>query len=367
MKYFLYLSILPLIFILPSCTDDSGLMNDPLPNDPMEAMYFPPVEGNVWDETSPQSLDWNVEKLIELNSFLEAKKTKGFMILKNGKIAMEEYYNNHNVNKDWTWYSAAKSLTSTLVGIGVMEGVLDLETTTSTYLGDNWSSAASDKEDLITVKNHLTMTTGFENPIGNIIRWTCTAPFCMNYEVDAGDRWAYHQGAFTLTQDIITNATGMNFQEYCKEKIQDKIGMNGAWGQLLDVRIFASTTRSMARFGLLALNEGKWDDKIIYPASYHNAMINTSQEHNQSYGYLWWLNGKEEFLGTQDQTVYDGPLIPNAPLDMFCALGAQDQKIYVIPSLDMVVVRCGEPAGSTAFASSSFDNELWGLLQEILP
>lgn len=362
-KYILFVSLLTLVF---ACSDDSDVMMDPMIDDPAETVYFPPLTGTTWEQTTPQTLNWDEAKLVELNTFLEEKKTKGFIILKNGRIVVEEYFNNHSVSQDWTWYSAAKSLTATLVGVASMEGLVDLDAKTSTYLGDNWTIATPEKEDLITVSNHLTMTTGFENPIGNIIRWTCTAPICMKYEVDAGDRWSYHQGAFTLTQDIVTNATGMNFQDYCKEKIQDRIGMNGAWRQLLDVRIFASTTRSMARFGLLALNEGMWEDDVIYQKEFHSDMISSSQELNKSYGYLWWLNGQQSFLGTQDQTLYDGPIIPNGPEDMYCALGAQDQKIYVIPSLDMVVVRCGEPAGDTSFASSSFDNELWALLSELV-
>jgi CubicO group peptidase (beta-lactamase class C family) len=253
-----------------------------------------------------------------------------------------------------------------MVGIAEIVEFLDIDEKTSTYLGENWSFAPEDKQDLITVKNHITMTTGLQNKIGDFIPWTCTAPLCMQYEVDAGNQWAYHQGAFTQTQNIITNATGLNFKQYCKQKIQDKIGMNGSWSTLLDVNIFSSTTRSMARFGLLALNEGEWNGETIYPKEYHELMTNSSQDLNKAYGYLWWLNGKESLLGTTNQTIINGPLIPNGPDDMFCALGAQDQKIYVIPSKNMVVVRCGDPAGIVEFANSSFDNELWGKINEVI-
>jgi hypothetical protein len=88
-------------------------------------------------------------------------------------------------------------------------------------------------------------------------------------------------------------------------------------------------------------------------------MKNTSNPHNLSYGYLWWLNGKSSFMVPQTQLVFPGYLIPNAPADMYAALGKNDQKIYVVPSLNMVVVRMGNPASSTALALSTFDNVLW--------
>jgi len=302
-----------------------------------------------------------------LKTYLNNKKTKGFIILKNGRIVMEEYFNLHNKNANWNWFSAAKSFTSTMVGIAEAEGKISLDSSSSVYLGKNWSSLSSVREDSIQVKHHISMSTGLKNPIGNLIQWTCLQPACFNYEAPVGSRWAYHQGAFTLTQNIITAATGTNYKAYGKEQIQDKIGMNGSWSSLGSINIFSSTTRSMARFGLLALNKGVWNGETIYPLSYHNRMIQSSQTKNKAYGYLWWLNGKDDFLGTQNQTQYNGYLIPNAPADMFCALGANDQKIYVVPSQGLVIVRMGEAAGNTQFASSSFDNELWGKLNEIFP
>jgi len=361
-KFFLPILFCLLVF---SCQKDN---TPPVnPTDPSAEMYFPPEAHNDWDNVLPSALDWNEAKLADLRAYLDSKKTRGFIILVNGKIVVEEYFKDHNINKNWNWYSAAKSLTSTMVAIAQDEGHLNINDKSSDYLGQGWSSLTTAQEEDILVKHHISMTTGLQNPIGNFNQWTCVTPSCFNYQAAPGTRWAYHQGAFTLTQDIITQATGLNFKQYGKQKIRDKIGMTGSWSQLLNVRIFSSSTRSMARFGLLALNEGVWDGETIYPMAYHNEMTNTSQNMNNAYGYLWWLNGKNNFLGTADQTLYPGSLIPNAPADMYAALGAQDQKIYVVPSKKMVVVRCGESAGNTEFATSSFDNELWGKINEVLP
>ncbi len=123
----------------------------------------------------------------------------------------------------------------------------------------------------------------------------------------------------------------------------------------------------MARFGLLMLNKGMWDNTaILSDTSYFNAQVNTSQNLNLSYGYLTWLNGKTSFMAPTLQNVFPGPLIPNAPAGMYAALGKNDQKIYVVPSQKLVVIRMGNSAGGFQLAVSDFDNQLWGKLKTII-
>ena len=124
----------------------------------------------------------------------------------------------------------------------------------------------------------------------------------------------------------------------------------------------------MARFGLLALNKGKWNNEQIINESYFNESVSTSQSINPSYGYLWWLNGKTSFRIPNEQNVYQGFLVPNAPADMYAAMGAKDQRIYVIPSKKMVVIRMGDASDPVHpnFAVSGFDNELWGKINAVI-
>ena len=89
---------------------------------------------------------------------------------------------------------------------------------------------------------------------------------------------------------------------------------------------------------------------------------------NQAYGYLWWLNGKSSYHLPQTQLEFKGTLIPNAPTDMYAALGKNDQKIYVVPSKKLVIVRMGDVAdpNNPTFASSTFDNDLWGKINLLI-
>ena len=183
----------------------------------------------------------------------------------------------------------------------------------------------------------------------------------LQYLADAGTRWAYHN-VYVKLQDVVSSATGQTWNTYFNTKLRDKIGMNtnGFWFTNTDGnRIYWSTTRSMARFGLLALNKGKWNSSIILNENYFNEATSTSQTINQSYGYLWWLNGKTSYHLPQTQLQFNGSLVPTAPNDMFCALGKNDQKIYIVPSKKMVVIRMGDPADSSNLALSTFDEVLW--------
>ena len=66
--------------------------------------------------------------------------------------------------------------------------------------------------------------------------------------------------------------------------------------------------------------------------------------------------------------MYPGTLVPNAPADMYAAMGAEDQRIYLVPSKKMVVVRMGNASNpdNPSFAVSGFDNELWGKLNAVI-
>jgi len=344
-----------LIFsILFSCAKNDAIV------EAENALYFPPLSGNNWEQTSVQELGWNQNQVQPLLDYLEEKNTKGFIILHNGRIVFENYFNGHTANTPWYWASAGKTLTSIMTGIAEENGYLIINNKVSEYLGEGWTNAPLDKENLITPKHLLSMTSGLDDSFGDNV----TASN-LRYFTDAGTRWAYHN-VYVKLQSVIETSTKQSFSSYFNTHLKEKIGMTGAWVQTGDFSVYYSTVRSMARFGLLALNKGTWDTKPIVNETYFNNSINTSQTINKSYGYLWWLNGKESFHLPQTQQEFQGYLIPNAPSDMYCALGKNDQKIYVVPSKKLVIVRIGESAEDTNFALSNFDNNLWEKINLII-
>jgi CubicO group peptidase (beta-lactamase class C family) len=334
------------------------------PTPPVTTLYFPPTSGSSWDNITPASLGWNETELNNLYTFLQTKNTKAFIILKNGKIVAEKYFGTFTADSSWYWASAGKTVTAMLVGIAQKEGLLNINDKSSQYLGAGWTSLPIVKENLITIRHQLTMTSGLDD---NVSDRDCTTPSCLTYKADAGTRWAYHNAPYTLLDKVIESASGQTFNAYFQAKIRNKVGMTGLWLPSGSNNVYFSNAKSMARFGLLMLNKGQWDQTaILNDSSYFNAQINSSQNINSSYGYLTWLNGKTSFMMPILQTVFPGSLTPNAPADMYAALGKNDQKVYVVPSQKLVVIRMGEAAGSSQFAISSFDNELWGKLKNVI-
>jgi CubicO group peptidase (beta-lactamase class C family) len=358
----IFAAILLMIFF-SSCKKNN---NPPVEPPSVPVMYFPPVASAEWQTTDPNSLGWNITQLNDLYTYLQTKNTKAFIILKDGKIVAEKYFGTFTTDSIWYWASAGKTMTAMLVGIAQQEGLLNINNKTSQYLGNGWTSLPLAKENLITVRHQLTMTTGLEN---NVPDESCTLPSCLQYKADAGTRWYYHNAPYTLLDKVVENATGQTYNTYFQNKIRNQIGMNGLWFISPGTynNIYFSNARSMARFGLLMLNKGKWNGTaIINDTTFFNAQVNTSQNLNQSYGYLTWLNGKTTHILPGSAFAFNGSITPNAPADMYAALGKNDQKIYVVPSQKLVVIRMGDAAGNSHLAVSSFDNELWGKIKAVV-
>ncbi len=346
---------LPILFlVLSNCSSDSSS------NSVEETMYFPPNDGSsTWDAKSIADLGWNQSAVQPLLDYLQLKNSKSFVILVNGKIVMENYFNGHDSTTLWKWNSAGKTLTSTVTGIAEQEGYINTNNKVSDYIGTGWTSAPLAKENLITCKNLLSMNSGLDDTLGDDV-----FPTNLQYITDAGNRWAYHN-VYVKLQDVVEQTTGQSWNNYFNTKLRDKIGMSpsGLWytgtGVNLGLKIYFSNTRSMARFGLLALNKGNWNGQQIVNKTYFDQATTTSQNLNQAYGFLWWINGKSSYRLPQTQLLFNGSLIATAPNDMYCALGKDDQKIYVIPSKKMVVIRMGDAADSENLALSNFDETLW--------
>ena len=357
MKYSILIVLI--LFVLGCNKDDDNIINPPVES----TLYFPPLNSDEWESKSPSELDWNISELGGLLTYLENNNTRAFIVLKDGKIVIEEYFGNNILgtapfdrNTQWYWASAGKTLTATLVGIAQQEGLLNINNTTSTYLGNGWTNLTSDKEDMITVKNQLTMTTGLEYNVSDL---DCTLPSCLTYRTDAGQQWFYHNAPYTLLEKVVENATGIDYNDYTNQKVESVIGMNGQWISQAYNNVYWSTARDMARFGLFILNKGKWSNTdVLSDAEYYEQMLNTTQSLNLSYGYLWWLNGKESIIFPGLPNSFDVPLSDNAPIDLFAGMGLNGQFVEVIPSKNLVVIRMGEvPNGS--LVPITFHNEMW--------
>jgi CubicO group peptidase (beta-lactamase class C family) len=359
----IHLFLICLVFVV-SCKKEEPAATTPTTKN----LYFPPT-GSTWEKVTPASIGWDESKIADLKTFLASSNSRALIVLKDGKIVIEEYLGKQSNStldftaaSNWYWASAGKTLTSAVVGIANGLGKINLDTKTSDYLGVGWTSLTPTQESKITVRHQLTMTSGLDDGVANK---DCTDKPCLIFKADPGTRWAYHNAPYTLLDGVIANATGKTLNSFLSEQLLTEIGMDGSYTKIDLNNVFISTPRSMARFGLLLLNKGKWDQTQLIPEAYYTLMTTTSQTINLSYGYLTWLNGKTSSMAPGSQVVFPVEITANAPDDMFAAMGKNGQLINIVPSKNIVMIRMGD-VPDTSLVPFTFQNELWSRLNAII-
>uniref|UniRef100_UPI0030D9D30C serine hydrolase domain-containing protein n=1 Tax=uncultured Planktosalinus sp. TaxID=1810935 RepID=UPI0030D9D30C len=324
--------------------------------------YFPPTSGTDWETLPPNTLNWCPEKIDLLNTFLDENNTKAFILLKDGKIVIESYFDDHTMADPWYWASAGKTITAFMTGIAQQEGFLSIDEPTSTYLGTGWTNCSTADEFAITIENQLTMTSGLNDGVADP---TCTDSSCLECIATAGTRWGYHNAPYTLLDQVIEEATGSTLNNYTTQKLKIPTGMNGMFIAVENNKVYFSNARSMARFGLLMLNNGNWDgNQLLTDSDFFNQMTTPSQALNEAYGYLWWLNGTATYMLPGLQSVFNGPLFPLAPADTYAAMGKDGQFLNVVPSENMVWIRMGEDSG-TLPVPFLLNDQIWEYINDL--
>jgi CubicO group peptidase (beta-lactamase class C family) len=329
-----------------------------------QTLYFPPLSNTApWDTISPASLGWCADEIDSLYSYLDGQNSKAFIVLKDGRIVLEKYFGTFTADSAWYWASAGKTITSFLTGKAQEEGFLSLSDPTNSHIGAGWTIATAAQENAITIRHQLTMTSGLDDGVPD---HHCTIDTCLQYLAPAGSRWAYHNAPYTLLDDVLTSATGSSLNTYTQTKLKNKTGMTGSWIVSGYNNVFISRARSMARFGLLIQNDCIWDnDTLLHDTAYISQMTNTSQPLNESYGYLWWLNGKPSYMVPMLSTPLTGSLSPNAPSDMFSAVGKNGQFVSISKSTGLVVVRMGNAPTDSEVPFLMLD-EIWAKLNAVM-
>jgi CubicO group peptidase (beta-lactamase class C family) len=302
--------------------------------------------------TPPAPAGWDAAKLEELATYAESKSTKALLLVAGDQPVLERYFAGADATYTRDVASVQKSVTSILAAIAIAKGVFTLDDTATSILGAGWSNAPAAQEAMITMRHLLTMTSGLDLTLG--------------YAAPAGSAWLYNDDAFYRVRLSLETKTGKAMDALAHEWLFDRIGMTSSAFQKrlgkdskgLPIVGLQTSARDLVLFGRLLRARGAWNGEVIVPAAFVDTATSTSQALNESYGFLFWLNGKSGGL-LPPSTPFTGPLVPSAPADAFAALGAADQKVYVVRALDLVFVRLGGDAGESRNALSSFDEELW--------
>jgi CubicO group peptidase (beta-lactamase class C family) len=297
----------------------------------------------------------------ELLDYLRNQNSTGFVVLRRGENLIQQnwpapaspIFGNfvHGTSASGELLedvaSQQKSFVAVLIGIAVDRGLIDVARPVSAYLGTGWSRATPEQEAAIRVVDLLTMTSGLDDRFG--------------FAAPVGTRFFYNTPVYAVTKRILARASGKSLDEVTREWLTEPLGMrDSSWrqrpaalGDVGNATGLVTTPRDSALFGQMILAGGTAPDgrRIISQQSLR-AMLAPSPV-NPAYGRLWWLNGASSTVRANGQT-RPGPLIPSAPADLVGAFGFLDRRLYVVPSLDLVVVRTG-----AAVADSDFDDQLW--------
>lgn len=303
-----------------------------------QQLYYPPIDTDDWESLAPDQLGWNLSWRDSLLNYAEKEQTYALILLKDGRIVIEEYFGDFRQDSLSPWFSAGKSLMASLIGIAQNEGVISIEDESSTYLGKGWTSLTEEQENKIKIRHQISMTTGLDERFFN-----STDPGDLQYFAEAGTRWVYHNGPYSLLRNVLEQAYNLDLNIITNRKIEQYVGMSGFWISTGDVNIYYSTAREMARYALLVQSDGIWDGTaVVKDTAYFRQMISTSQQMNPSYGYLWWLNGKVSHILPGGPESYQGSICPNSPEDMIAAAGKNGQLASISKEMGLVLVRMGD-------------------------
>lgn len=273
--------------------------------------------------------------------------TSAVLVVYNGEIVAEKYARGFDKNTVMLGWSMSKSLTAAMAGILVKQGKLDPDAPAPV---PEWANTEKQK---ITLKNILQQTTGLDfvedyskysnvtNMLfnkGDMAAYTARLP--LKYA--PGTVFNYSSGNSNILSRIIRKTVGE--QDYAAFPYRSLFYKINAYSFLLEPDASGTyigssysyaTARDFARFGLLYLNNGKWNGEQLLPDNWLAQTITPgAADKRKHYGYQFWLNGL-------DKNDLSKRWYPDVPSDMFFCDGYGGQGVYVIPSKKLVVVRMG--------------------------
>lgn len=313
----------------------------------------PSFPAERWATADPTALGFDVGRLDAAADYAESIGSHCLLVIRDGKLAYERYFNGATADAVHPSWSLAKSYTSALIGVAHTRGDLpDLDAPIADTVRE-WRG--TDKAS-ITVRHLLSMNSGLHYDFLSDYMWSVLVrdqtaeALGMAIDAQPGDEWHYNNHAVQALHRVLQVATGIDPETYAERYLWGPIGMNVRgpvarrthWerdpvGNPTMYMSVHATCLDMARFGYLFLNEGEWSGERVIDADYIRGATTSSTEHNRSYGYLWWLNRPGPGIDVNDDA-FDGPMMPFAPLDLYSAQGLGQNFIDVVPSTNTIYV-----------------------------
>ena len=308
-------------------------INFPYPygtNEPMDSVFT--------------TIDYSKLKKAVDNTFDEgdafAKRTRSVVILHKDHLILEKYADGYTKDSKILGWSMTKSITATFFGILQHQGKININNPAPIQ---EW---ATDKRAKITLNNLIQMNSGLEweeqyDRICDATKMLFNSKDMGQVQLDKllfgkpNQSWNYSSGTTNLLSKILRNhfKTHQEYLDFWYSSLIDKIGMysmvveTDMTGNYVGSSYAWATSRDWAKFGLLYLHNGNWFGEQLFDPSWSKYVSTPTATSEGRYGGHFWLNASGKYA--------------DAPRDLYYASGFQGQKIFIIPSKDLVIVRMG--------------------------
>ena len=279
------------------------------------------------------------------------------IVWRGGRIQLEHYYEGANENTLTSTQSMHKSVVALLVGVAIADGHIASADDPVGYYLPEW---AGDERSAITIRQALWQSSGIDFPtfafgslgpmmgllIGQDMRPTTLAQTAVEPPATS---FEYNSINPLILGLVIENATERPYTDYLSEALWKPLGAGDAWVQMDTAGGMARSyccldipARGWLRLGLLHLDNGHANGRQVVPEEWI-AAIRTPGPNNPNYGFLTWLGNEhvEQRVYNSKATLRGYHSEPFAADDVAYFDGFGGQRVYIIPSADMVIVRTG--------------------------
>ncbi|RZJ67978.1 MAG: class C beta-lactamase-related serine hydrolase [Flavobacterium sp.] len=323
--------------------DESAPYEVPKRNLTLTNLPFPygdlPQKDTVFSNIDYKKLRIAVDAAFD-RDILKDKRTRAVLVIYKDVIIAEKYADGFSKDSKLLGWSMTKSITGTLFGILDYQKRLDIGSKAPI---PEWKN---DKRANITIADLLNMNSGLEweedyETISDATKMLFLAKDMTRVQLekpalfDPGEHWNYSSGTSNLLSGILRKQfkTHQQYLDFWYAALIDRIGMKSMFietdmsGNFVGSSYGWATTRDWAKFGLLYLHKGNWNGDRLFDEKWVDFVTKPTKGSNGRYGGHFWLNR--------------GGYFPDAPRDMYSANGFQGQKVFIIPSKDLVIVRLG--------------------------
>jgi CubicO group peptidase (beta-lactamase class C family) len=297
-----------------------------------------PTDG--WQTTTPEEQGFDSPKLAEALTAIRqaAIPIHSLLIVRNGKLMLEAYFYPYDGKAPHSTSSVTKSFTTTLIGIAADQGKLSLDDHMVSFFPEYTIANLDARKKAITLRHLASMSGGMQCsglPDELSVKDMEASPDWVQFALDRpmadepGKKWNYCGLWMHLLSAILEKATGMPAQEFARLNLFEPLGIQaGTWPMdPQGVNMGAGNLRllptDMAKFGLLWLQQGRWDGKQVVSSRWvRESLVERFPAGGDHYGYGWWISAG-----------LAGP--------SYNAVGSGGQQIAVNPGLNLVLVTTG--------------------------